>query len=76
ELDKAIQDFSKAIELKPDLAEPYINRGLAYAKKGELDKAIQDWFMVMRLKPELLPEDIKRFLEGDNPPGDALMTYQ
>ncbi|MEN9979485.1 MAG: tetratricopeptide repeat protein [candidate division WOR-3 bacterium] len=76
ELDKAIPDYSKTIELKPDLAEAYYNRGLAYAEQGELDKAIQDWSMAMRLKPELLPEDIKRFLQGDNPPGDALMTYQ
>ena len=39
ELDQAIQDFTQAIERKPDFAEPYNNRGTVYADQGpNLDK--------------------------------------
>ena len=41
EIDAAIQDYNKAIDLNP--AEAYNNRGVAYAKKGEFDLAIQGY---------------------------------
>ena len=40
--DKAIEAFSKALELDPHYGEAYMNRGLAWAGKGELDQAIAD----------------------------------
>ena len=43
ELDLAIQDYDKALELKPDYADAYFNRRLAYELKGETDLAIQDY---------------------------------
>ena len=52
DLDRAIQDFDKAISLKPDLAEAYYNRGLAYAKKGEFARAIQGFNKTIDLKPD------------------------
>jgi tetratricopeptide (TPR) repeat protein len=42
DLDTAIADYTKAIELKPDLAEAYFNRGIEYEKLGQRDKAIAD----------------------------------
>jgi tetratricopeptide (TPR) repeat protein len=33
---------NRAIELKPDLAEAYYNRGIAWVKKGNFDRAIED----------------------------------
>jgi tetratricopeptide (TPR) repeat protein len=41
--DLAIADFTKAIQIKPNVAEAYFFRGLAYKKKGEIDKAIIDF---------------------------------
>lgn len=41
--EKAVQHYTKALELKPDLPEGYNNRGNAYREKGEIDKAIQDY---------------------------------
>ncbi|MEO0009418.1 MAG: tetratricopeptide repeat protein, partial [candidate division WOR-3 bacterium] len=49
---KAIQDYSTAIELKPDDPKAYNNRGLAYYQKGELDTAIQDFSKAIKLKPD------------------------
>ena len=42
----------KPIELKPDLAEAYNNRGTAYKKKGDNDRAIKDYNKAIELKPE------------------------
>jgi Flp pilus assembly protein TadD len=37
ELDGALADFNRAIELKPDLAAAYNNRALVKKAKGDLD---------------------------------------
>ena len=42
EIDNAIGDFNKAIELVPYYADPYYNRGTAYLDLNEIDKAIED----------------------------------
>ena len=42
ELDKAIQDYTKAIELKPDYAEAYYYRGGTWLRLGEREKAKAD----------------------------------
>lgn len=43
QFDKAIADYNKAIELKPDYADAYYNRARALDLKGEYDKAIADY---------------------------------
>ncbi len=43
QLDKAIADFTKAIEKNPRFAEAYYFRGLVYYDKGQYDKAISDF---------------------------------
>jgi tetratricopeptide (TPR) repeat protein len=43
DLDGAIADYTKAIELKPDLAVAYVNRGNAKQAKSDLDGAIADF---------------------------------
>jgi len=50
--DHAIQDYAKAIELKPDFAEAYFNRGLAYNNKGDYDRAIPDFTKTIKLEPD------------------------
>ena len=42
ELDKAIQGYTKAIELNPDHAEAYYNRGGAFLRLGKREKAKLD----------------------------------
>jgi Flp pilus assembly protein TadD len=41
--DRAIADYNRAIELKPDHASAYNYRGLAYSAKGDNDQAIADY---------------------------------
>src|SRR5689334_4869814 len=54
--DGAIADFTKAIQLGeqlPDMlrAGPYINRGLAYADKGDLNAGLSDLNKAIKLWP-------------------------
>lgn len=43
DLDKAIADLDRAIELEPDNSMFHFNRGLAYSMKGDDDQAIVDY---------------------------------
>jgi protein O-mannosyl-transferase len=40
---QAIQDFARAIEIKPNYAESYYNRGIAYNGLGNYKQAIEDF---------------------------------
>ena len=51
--DKAVEHYTTAINLNPERAEVYTNRGIAYAKKDEFDTAIQDYNTAINLNPEL-----------------------
>ena len=51
EMDAAIADYSKAIELKPDYAKTYAWRGFAYAAKHDDERATRDFAEAMRLDP-------------------------
>jgi len=52
DLDKKIEYYTKAIELNPEYAEAYCNRGFAYDNKGEYDRAIEDYNKAIELNPE------------------------
>ncbi|HJX46057.1 MAG TPA: tetratricopeptide repeat protein, partial [Patescibacteria group bacterium] len=45
----AIKDYDKTIELNPDYANAYYNRGIAYKAKGMLKEAEQDFMMYEKL---------------------------
>ena len=48
----AIADYSRVIELAPDDAEAYNNRGLAYDALGDYEKALDDYQQAVRLRPK------------------------
>lgn len=52
EYDKAISDYNKAIELKPDNPITFNNRGNSWYNKGNYDKAISDFDKAIELKPD------------------------
>ncbi len=52
DFDGAIESYDKAIELEPNSAETYNNRGVAWRKKKEYDKAIADYNKAIELKPD------------------------
>jgi tetratricopeptide (TPR) repeat protein len=49
---KAIEAFSRTIELAPNAAHAYNNRGVAYSELGNYRLAIQDFNRAISLKPE------------------------
>jgi tetratricopeptide (TPR) repeat protein len=51
DLDGAIADYTRAIELDPKFTEAYYNRGLAKKHKGDLDGAIADYNRVIEINP-------------------------
>src|SRR5215510_7245666 len=51
ELDRAIAEFDKAIELNPRLADAWCNRGIAYYSKGDSDRAMADLSQAIALDP-------------------------
>lgn len=49
----AIESFTKAISLKPNWADAYLQRGHARRMKGELDNAIEDYDKATELDPRI-----------------------
>ena len=52
EWDKAIADYTKAIELDPKYAEAYCDRGVSYSNLGQWEKAISDYSSAIRINPQ------------------------
>ena len=52
DLDGAIADYTRAIELDPKYASAYHNRGIAKSDKGDLDGAIADYSGAIELDPK------------------------
>ncbi|MEZ4824602.1 MAG: hypothetical protein R2942_20305 [Ignavibacteria bacterium] len=50
--DKSIADNTKAIELKPDYTDAYINRGLSYNNKKNYQAALTDYVSAINISPE------------------------
>jgi tetratricopeptide (TPR) repeat protein len=50
--DDAIAALSQAINLEPDYAEAYNNRGLAYYEKKEYAQALEDFKQVIIINPD------------------------
>jgi tetratricopeptide (TPR) repeat protein len=55
DLDRAIADHAKAIEIDPADATARYHRGLASAMKGAFDAAIADFSKAVELNPKLAP---------------------
>jgi tetratricopeptide (TPR) repeat protein len=50
--DKALEDFNRAISLKPDNADSYYQRARAYHQKGDWELVIRDCTQAIKLKRE------------------------
>ena len=59
QINMAIEAYSYAIDLDPNNADAYANRGVAYGRKNKLDNAIQDFSMaIRRLSIHAIPKPI------------------
>jgi tetratricopeptide (TPR) repeat protein len=50
--DRAIADYTQAIQLDPKSGRAYYGRGLVYRKKGDTDRAIADFTQAIKLDPK------------------------
>jgi tetratricopeptide (TPR) repeat protein len=56
DLDAAIADFNRALELDPNLANTYMNRGLALLLQGKEAETEKDFERCLMLKPSVKDE--------------------
>jgi lipoprotein NlpI len=49
---QAIEDYDKAIKIKPGFADAYMNRGVAYAGLNNYAQAIKDYDKALEIKPD------------------------
>lgn len=49
--DRAISDFTKAIEISPRYNKAYNNRGIVYRRKGQYDQAVSDFNKAIEINP-------------------------
>lgn len=52
ENEKALSDYKKAIELKPDFAYPYRHSGTVWKKRKNLEKALSFYTRAIELNPK------------------------
>ena len=51
--DLALADYNKALQLNPNYAEAYVERGSAYDSKRRFDIALADYNKALQLKPDI-----------------------
>ena len=59
----SLAHYNRAIELKPDLAQAYMYRGVLFVQQGDLVQARQDLERLRRLDTKLA-SDLERVVEG------------
>jgi tetratricopeptide (TPR) repeat protein len=47
---KALEDFTLAIEIKPDFSIAYLNRGIAFRSDGKIEEAVIDFNKFLNLQ--------------------------
>lgn len=52
DIEKAIEDYTKAIELEPDWALAYYKRGYLYLSRGDKEKALIDFEQYLDIEPD------------------------
>ena len=67
-LESAIESFDKAIQIKPNFAEAYNNRGNAFLELQKLESAIESFDKAIQIKPD--------YAEAYNNRGNALKDFK
>ena len=68
----ALAEFNRTIELAPELAAAYADRGVLYDRMGEYEKALADYRKALSMDPKILegPGFLWRFMRNidEKPP--------
>ena len=64
EYEHAIKDYNVAIERKPDLAEPYYNRGMMFVRLQEWEKAKEDLTTARDKQENIIIEQFRKEYEN------------
>jgi tetratricopeptide (TPR) repeat protein len=67
DLDHAIADYTKTVEIRPDNVGAYESRGRAYASKGDYTNAIADAMKASELQPSTATRTSAATFTGPNP---------
>jgi tetratricopeptide (TPR) repeat protein len=59
----ALQHYDRALQLKPDLAQAYMYRGVLFTQMGDLDRARADHARLLKLDPALAGK-LERVIAG------------
>jgi tetratricopeptide (TPR) repeat protein len=60
---QSLQHYNRALELKPDLAQAYMYRGVLFTQMGDLARARVDYEQLLRLNPALAAR-LERIIAG------------
>ncbi|KAI8506021.1 Tetratricopeptide repeat [Branchiostoma belcheri] len=60
DFDQAVEDYTAAIGVAPDVAVPYYNRGQIHYRLGRFDAAIADFNKALELQPDFPDAHINR----------------
>ena len=63
ELDRAIDDFTVAISVEPNLIEAFLGRSAARGEKGDADGAVADSETAVKIDPEVVKSGDLEMLE-------------
>ena len=65
----SLAHYNRAIDLKPDLAQAYMYRGVLFVQQGDLERARQDLQHLRRLDSKLAA-DLERVVQGSDAGSD------
>lgn len=65
----SLEHYNRAIDLKPDLAQAYMYRGVLFVQQGDKARARQDLDRLRQLDPKLAA-DLERAVEGADATGE------
>ena len=60
--DAAIEDYGRALHIRPDYADAYVARGYSYGRIGERDRAIEDYGRALEADPDNFEASFNRGL--------------
>ncbi|MBA3647762.1 MAG: hypothetical protein H0W62_04300 [Chitinophagales bacterium] len=77
-MDSALIDAKKVMKIRPDLADPYMDRGVSFGMAEKFDSALMDFHTALKIKPKYADayQNIGNLYGMRNMPDSAISNYQ